>query len=368
MSENDYHLVLQHAFSVVDDPKQSDSSGQPKWLFFNNQYRLNRAYHFAPDSLEEELFLLKLLYLTDVLGSSALELTEKPELLTSKEREDLRFLGGGEGQPVNENKSVTTVLVGSLPQGCGISRFEPTPQQMKYFATVRTTDLPAFAIFRNDVEPTGEHLAHVRGWAARAATKPTEAVFSLFVYEKTYVFESIRAAAVLNGISLDETDTIASLIFKLYERAQGRSRKPKQLCGPGLGEWKDLIAALIAQPAQITELTDDEKKKGGAWANIENGWRGTFLDLFIRNGGLFLLKMKYVPENVVRFGLKAFGVSDSPNPSKTLEILVERVMDKATMLFMIWTSTKIFPSIQEWEASTEDVTKQFLATFHVPAL
>ena len=363
MSENDYHLVLRHGFSVVDDPNQIDSEGQVKWLAFKNQYRLNPAYRFPPDQPEEELLLLKLQYLTDVMGSSAAELSQKPELLTPTERKALRTLGTHDEVKLNENKTVTRLRVGALPQGCGVLSFTPSRVQMEAFMRVATAALPAAAIFKNDRFWKPAVIAAYAGWAVRANTASLEAVRRLFQVPG-YEYIATRTLALFNDIELEAHETLASIVFKLYQHEKGKpASKPKPFCEVGLGEWEELVTALVGQ----RELTIPERKAedaipGAKWPNIENGWAGVFLDDFIRKGGYFLLKLQYVPEHVVQFGLKAFGVSDSPNPSKTLEILVERMMDKATMLFIIASITGKIPDLEIWQADRNVVLQLFLNT------
>jgi len=64
---------------------------------------------------------------------------------------------------------------------------------------------------------------------------------------------------------------------------------------------------------------------------------------------------------VIEFGLTAFGVRDSPNPKQTFQVLLEKVVDRPTVIFLLWLLAGVEPDSATWKLDLASLLKKLIA-------
>jgi hypothetical protein len=166
----------------------------------------------------------------------------------------------------------------------------------------------------------------------------------------------LRSIALYNGVEIGRIDSFATIVGKLfYKLHRPKDRFPTtRVCdGDSIDVWKDMFEIPGGQSEHKAEFSEPIR--------IEDGWAGYFLHAFLMGGGYLSLQTNLVPARVIDFGLSAFNVRDSPNPKQTFQVLLEKIMDRPTMIYLLWILTNEKPDTPMWALDLASLLRKLIA-------
>jgi hypothetical protein len=377
-------LILQHRFSFVDDPQKVGRNNQPKWKKDPlGGYRLNREYETDPKQYRQELLLLLTLYVEDVLGAKGREIWEKQGSLLPNEKKRLHDIGKlgfdlAKKEELDKAKVSKKLTPISLSAGCSATVFTLSALEFAILARLDTAALPAFSVYMTDWD--NEHnFTYADGTTKlkkysdfdrqmkkspiefkkviNELSKDAQHVGASGLYPGTDPFLAVRSLAFHNEVEIGKFDSFATIVAKLFyklHRPKEHFPSTKVCDGDNIGVWQSMFN--VGERASEQKDADFRESIG-----VEDGWVGYFLHMFLLSCGYVSLQINLVPMNVIEFGLAAFGVRDSPNPKQTLQVLLEKLVDRATLIFLIWAQTGEEPPSKVWDLNLVDLWRQLIA-------
>jgi hypothetical protein len=386
--------LSKHHFSAVDDPFKKDKFGHAKWFQFGpKEFVLNPEYR--AENFAAELVLMTGQYVEDQVGALGREMWEKQAALTESEKDifwDLReIVPPKETLEAKEPQPKVVLESAKFLAGCSHDPFKLNVYQQIILTRIPFARLPAAVIFAAD-QDNARLEANVRPAEAlynelSAPNADFKRVLSKFFTQlhsaepsgegewersfktTSFAYTTIRRVGQMFGLEKDirSTDSFAVLIALLLGKVtktavdgdklrNGYDKQAWDFFRTALKSKLPLKGEEKAKPPKEPQETKEEEESKNDWPNFENAWQGPCIHVMLSHLAHMALQIGLLPPAVTRFGVKAFGVIDSPDPATTLKVLLDNALCLPTLIVMTWTSE------DEYDDTLWDMTSSQLNT------